>query len=113
MSRIRHTVTEIIQSTPQAGASIGTTAAKVFTDIKEGDVVHLANCHASQDILVKWCGPNETPTISTTNFYDKIVAGDTRQYQFETPNKFNAGKTLTLWILGSGASTTYNAVQMR
>lgn len=111
--RIRHTVSEIIQSTPQAGANVGTTAAKVFTDIKEGDVVHIANNHASQIIYVKWCGPNETPTITSTNFYEQIPAGESRQFQFESPNKFNAAKTLTLWILGSGATTTYNAVQMR
>lgn len=111
--KVRHVVSEIIQSTPQAGTTIGTTAAKVFTDIKVGDVVHLVNCHASQDIYVKWCGPNETPTISSTNFYELIPAGESRQFQFESPNRFNGSKTLTLWILGSGASTTYNAVQMR
>jgi hypothetical protein len=111
--RIKHTVSEIIQSTPQAGTTIGTTAAKVFTDIKQGDVIHLANCHASQIIYVKWCGPNETPTISSTNFYEQIPAGESRQFQFENPNQFNESKTLTLWILGSGASTSYNAVQMR
>lgn len=110
MHQIRHTAKEITQSTPAGGATISTTATRLFTEIKQGSVVHLANNHASQVIYGKFeVVGTISSTITSTNWDFKLDAGETQQFQMQSPHPTNADKTIEIWILGSGASTTYNA----
>lgn len=110
--RIKHTVRTVVK---KLTSSIGATAARVFPDGPPAkcDVLHLANNHASQIIYVKWVHTGDPePTITSTNFYEQIPAGESRQFQMENPTG-NPDKPLEFWILGSGSSTSYNAVAMK
>jgi hypothetical protein len=110
--RIKHTVRNIVK---RKTSSVGTSVVRLWGDdvAPKMDVLHICNNHANQIIYVKWIPFGEAaPTITSTNFDEQIPAGESRQFQMESLSA-SPDKGIEFYLLGSGATTSYNAIAMK
>lgn len=107
---IQHTIKKVVERT---NGNVGTTPVVELFPANNGVVkdcvsVSICNTHASQDIYVQLEDATTANTLSTSIYDEKIPAGESRQFQVLLPNPDGEGNT-RIYILGSGATTTYTA----